>query len=385
MNSRAMKVWARLLKRRRLRASFLAAVLLVLASSAAAHEFHLFPETSALPADSWRIDWSDEPTPRIAEFAEAYPWAGATVPELSADAALRSAVDFQESASASPHVIAPAPKLFTTPTTLVTAGALLGGALDALSAPLQYGWISFRTTNEHWFGRSTYAGGADKASHFTVSSGISRNLYDIYVRQGHGPDESAALAFATTFMMGHFVEILDGVSVYGYSLQDLTADAVGSAAGVLIHRFCVQDLIGFRLGPADTPDLPASVIGSSQEYLGTSYINEIYVGDLKLGGLITRMGGKPGFARFFLTSFAFFTKGFGYVPPLPTRYQEIGFEFGLNFVEILKAVGVTDQTWWGAGLIAVFDFFRIPFTQVGVYYNLYNHKWYGPGAPYHYY
>jgi hypothetical protein len=97
------------------------------------------------------------------------------------------------------------------------------------------------------------------------------------------------------------------------------------------------------------------------------------------------MNGNPGFSRFFLTSFVYMTKGFGYAPPLPTRYQEIGFEVGLNFTEILRAFGVSESTWWGQGLIAIFDFFRFPFTQIGVYYNLYDGKWYGPGAPWHYY
>ncbi len=375
---------ASLLKVQHLRTSLLAAGLLAVASLAGATEFHLFPETSVTPTDSWKIDWSGEPEPRIAEFVEAYPWTGAALPELHADAALRSAADFLESTSSGGRpAVAPAPKLFTTPTTLVTAGVLLGGALEALSAPLQYGWVGFSTTNEHWFERSTYAGGADKASHFTVMSGISRTLYETYMAQGHTTDESSALAFATTFMVGTFVEVFDGFSVYGFSFQDLTADVVGAAAGIMIQRCGLQDLIGLRLGPADT-DIPESAIGSSQEYLGTSYSNEIYVADLKLGGLITRLHGNPGFARFFLTSFAFFTKGFGYVPPLPTRYQEIGFEIGLNFPEILKAFGVSDNTWWGTGLLAVFNFFRFPFTQVGIYYNLYNHKWYGPGAPYHY-
>ena len=79
------------------------------------------------------------------------------------------------------------------------------------------------------------------------------------------------------------------------------------------------------------------------------------------------------------------TKGYGYDPPLAERYQQVGFEVGLNFPEILRAVGVQDTTRWGDALLRVFSFFRIPYTQVGAYYNLVNRKWYGPGAPYHFY
>ena len=55
-----------------------------------------------------------------------------------------------------------------------------------------------------------------------------------------------------------------------------------------------------------------------------------------------------------------------------------------KLVDGLKAAGVNDSTWWGDFLLRAFRFFRIPYTQVGAYYNLKNHKWYGPGAPYHY-
>jgi uncharacterized protein YfiM (DUF2279 family) len=287
-------------------------------------------------------------------------------------------------AAAAPELTAPPPKLFTTGTTLVTAGALVGGFLQGLGAPLQYGWVPFNTTNEGWFGRDTYVGGSDKVSHFIISSGVSRALYEAYTAQGHSKEQSFNLALATTFMAGSIVEIMDGVSVYGFSFQDLTVDALGAAAGLLIQRNGLEDMLGLRLGLATT-DVPPIFEGGSVETLGHSYNDEIYAADFKPAGLVRRLGGKPGFERFFLTSFVFFTRGYGYDPPLPTRYQEIGFEVGLNFPEILRAFGVNEKTWWGTGLIAIFNFFRFPYTQVGVYYNMFDKKWYGPGAPYHYY
>jgi putative ABC transport system permease protein len=62
----------------------------------------------------------------------------------------------------------------------------------------------------------------------------------------------------------------------------------------------------------------------------------------------------------------------------------------LKFVGIISAVGIVIGsavgTWLGAYVTGIFgDFFRFPFTQVGVYYNLFDQKWYGPGAPNHYY
>lgn len=356
----------------------LAVALAAAAADAREGQFHLF---SASPSRSL-VPGAEEGA-RAIDFETGYPWSGRGGADLrSSEQTPWDALVVLPAASASPATTQP--KLFTTATTLVTAGAMLGGVIEGMGAPLQYGWESFHTTDERFFGRTTYAGGADKASHFIVSSGVARTLYEAYTYQGHSEDESFALAFAATFMTGAFVEIMDGVSVYGFSFQDLTADVFGTAAGLLIQRNHLEDMLGLRLGPADT-DIPAAAIGSSVPTLGRDYSNEIYTADLKIGGLVTRLHGNPGFSRFFLTSFVYFTKGFGYDPPLPTRYQEFGFEVGLNFPEILKEAGVTKETWWGTGLFAIFQFFRVPFTQVGVYYNLHDHKWYGPGAPYHYY
>jgi hypothetical protein len=351
------------------RALVLAVAMAAVAAGAAADEFHLYPETPP-GARFANVDWIEDPVPavdfeRIA-LLEASAWAA----------------EYSAAPSWTPH---PRPeKLFTKATTWWTVGAVLGGVMQGIGAPLQYGWVPYNTTDEGWFGRDTYTGGADKASHFIISSGVSRLLYEAYTHLGHSPEQSFNLAIATAFTSGLMVEVMDAFSVYGFSFQDLTADALGVTAGALINRHNLQDMLGLRIGLSETP-IPASAIGASVPTLGRSYNDEIYAADLKLAGLIKRMNGEPGFARFFLTSFVFFTKGFGYDPPLPTRYQEIGFEVGLNFREILRCLGVSEQTWWGTGLYAIFDFFRFPFTQVGVYYNLYNQKWYGPSAPRSYY
>ena len=371
---------AALLRLRLQRATLLAAAVGAVAFAARADQFQLFPASPPRPQYIEDSRWDGEHELHIVDLSHAYPWNGGGA-ETAAPA------DAEDSPEPPPPAAPPpAPKkLFTTGTTLWTAGALLGGVLQGIGAPLQYGTQSWHFTDEKWFQYDTYAGGADKASHFIVSSGVSRLLFDVYQLQGHSMDQSFTLALATTVMAGIFVETGDAVTVYGWSWQDLTADILGATAGLLIHRNCLQDLIGLRLGDAYV-DVPQAAIGSSQPSLGRSYSDEIYVADLKLGGLAPRLNGsKPGIERFFLTSFAFFTKGFGYAPPLPTRYQEVGVELGLDFSNIARALGVQETTWWGKGLIAFFNFFRIPYTQVGVYYNFKNHKWYGPGAPYHYY
>lgn len=342
----------------------------------------LFPPSGPGPRYVVSFDPAGDSAIRLVDLEHSYPWGGGgsdlKLGAVIADAAAASIEDPPSAPAAAP------PKLFTTTTTLWTAAALLGGIGQGIGAPIQYGTNSWKFTDEKWFQYDTYAGGADKASHFTVSSGVSRLLYDIYLDDGKTVDQAFYLSLITTVTAGTFVEIGDAITVYGFSFQDLTADILGATSGLLIHRYHLQDLIGLRLGPANTT-IPASYIGASEESLGESYSDEIYAVDLKPGGLIRRLHGNPGLSRFFLTSFVYMSKGFGYQPPLPSRYQEAGVEIGINFPEILEAVCVPHTTWWGKGLYAFFNFFRIPYTQIGAYYNFKNHKWYGPGAPYHYY
>jgi Predicted periplasmic lipoprotein (DUF2279) len=279
--------------------------------------------------------------------------------------------------------IEPSTKLFNEGSSLWTAAGVLVGIIDGMMGPIDYGIHSFSFTDERYFQYTTYGGGSDKASHAVISANVASLLYDAYRLNGLAEDQAFALSLGTTILAGTMVEIGDGLTPYGFSAQDLTADSVGALASALVSRNHLDDLIGFQFGKVPTT-IPAAVIGG-RPLFGIDYSQEIYSVDMKLGGLTCRFGAPPGPERFFQLSFVFFTKAFGYVPAIESRYQEVGLELGLNFPEILKAVGVSDATWWGNTLLRVFKFFRIPYTQIGTYYNLKNHKWYGPGAPYQFY
>ncbi len=367
------------------RAALVAAAALLFSAGLSSTELRLFPASAPAPRFYAQPDAVGDAGLRLLDLEASYPWSGGAELELAAAFELAPAPDGSEEPAApavGPTPLA-APKLFTTPTIIATAGTLVLGGIYAISGPGRYGFEDFHFTNEGWFGRDTYAGGADKVSHFVVSSGLSRFLYEVYVAQGHSPNQSCALSFAVTILTGVVVEVGDGITVYGFSAQDLTADVLGATAGLLINRNHLQDLLGIRLGKVST-DIPERAVVDHEPSLGSGYSNEIYTADVKLAGLADRLHYRPGLTRYLMLSVAHFTKGFGYVPQIPGRYQNVGFELGLNVPEILKAVGMQDTTWWGKGLLAMFDFFRLPFTQIGVYYDLTNGKWYGPGAPYGY-
>jgi uncharacterized protein YfiM (DUF2279 family) len=257
---------------------------------------------------------------------------------------------------------------------LLTSGVLAGAAVYSFSSGWRHGFQSFHFTQEHWFGPETYAGGADKCSHFVVSASLARELWTSYERHGFSSSQSTALAFGVTALSGLFVEMGDGISVYGFSWEDLASDVLGAGTGILLTRNNWNDLVGLRVGA-----VPSGVRESEgTETIGASYSKEIYSLDLKLAGLAGRVRRDPGPARFLLLSVTYNTKGFGHQPPLAYRTRDVGFEVGLNLPEILSAAGVPENTWWGSSLYRALRFFRLPYTSFGYRYDLNHRRWLGP-------
>ena len=259
--------------------------------------------------------------------------------------------------------------------TLITIGVFAGNIASALSGPIDKGFVPFHTTRENWFGKNTYAGGADKASHFTLYNILARELHIVYYRSGY-PDPAAYwMAFATTVGAGMVTEIGDSFGHGGGgSYEDVLSDTLGAAAAVFVTRHGLEDVWGFRFGliPNEAPEPCCPVT-----FPGKDYSEEIYTGDLKLAGFAKRLCGDIGLARFLLVSVTYGTKGYRN-SLIPYRQQQIGIEVGINFPQILTEIGVRDTTWWGRGLFMFFNAFRVPFTQIGMRYDFIHHEWHGP-------
>jgi len=267
-----------------------------------------------------------------------------------------------------------------------TAALFFGSSL--LVVPLAGNWAwwkghfdeSFHFANERWFQRNTYAGGADKASHFVMGT-FGGNLFDdLYQQIGHSPPEAHRLAVVNVLLAALVVEIGDGHTMDGFSWEDATATTLGGLLSVWINSRGWHDTVGFRIGPVDDRPPsdyvppgnampPASALGSQ-----VSYSTQIYSADLKLVGLLPRLHQDPGVARFLLLSIAYGSKGYQYVAP-SVEQRDLGFYVGLNLREALLAVGVPESTWWGAPLLLLAEYVRLPYTSVGFRIDLNSRRW----------
>ena len=269
----------------------------------------------------------------------------------------------------------PAPKLWDTKTTAITAGVLVGAPLIGY-----FTWwrvdsrSTFEFANERWFQSDTYAGGAAKASHIFMGYIGTQALQSAYRGVGKTPAEARALALGVVALTGALIEVGDGYSKYGFSWEDITANTIGSLVATGIDAWGIHDTVGLRFGyvKALIPDACCRFGG-----YGDDYSKEIYSADLKLAGFLPRIGLKPGPARFLLLSATYGTKGYRYSDE-PLRQRNIGVEVGLNLREILLAVGVPEKPLWGKVLLTIATYFRFPYTSFGWHYDLNHGTWSGP-------
>ncbi len=352
---------------------------------------------AAAPAESFRVFHSTASGTGFDEsFAEALREEGyrpsdgaepAQTPALSEDdlAASISGVVNGRSPSLDTMATAPekTPKKFWI--TAVSVATVVGSAYNSFSdGPNQ----RFHFLDEGFFSENTYAGGADKASHFASYYIVSQLLGDVYEGLGMTKDNAQLLSAGVSAFAGFVTELGDGRGHYGFSYEDLAFDFLSAATYLGIHHYGLEDLLGFSFGvipaPGKPPGWPDCCVtppgpGAPRYYgFGQDYSTTISSFNFKLAGLPAHGGFDPGLARFFLLSTTYTSKGYRWYEDRNLTEREVGFFVGINFVEILKAAGLPKDNLWQKALYFLFDVVRIPYTQIGYVYDLNHGKWHGP-------
>jgi hypothetical protein len=272
---------------------------------------------------------------------------------------------------AEPDVTKKSPSKFWT--YAIPVGVVAGSSANAWAeTPHQ----SFHFGNEGWFGRNSYAGGADKAAHFVDYYIVSKELSFLYNTLGYSRTQSIWMGLGVTLLAGLTNEFGDGFNRYGFSYEDLAMDAAGAITAAVISSVGANDLIGFRRGFLLPPYSSPSCCPSGS--VGQAYQNQIFTADLKVAGAARRLNLNVGPLRYLLISATYATKGYA-TEVSALQERQVGFEIGLNQEEILNSLGVRRNTWWGYLLHVVLDNIRVPFTSVGVQVDLNSGQWFGPG------
>ena len=267
--------------------------------------------------------------------------------------------------------------------TAVSVTTVVGSAFNSFTdGPDQ----KFHFLNEGFFSENTYAGGADKASHFASYYIVAQLLGNVYEGLGMTKDNAQLLAAGVSAFAGFVTEVGDGRGHYGFSYEDLVFDTLSAATYLGIHYYGLEDLVGFSFGliPAQgkpagccTPPDFGTAVPRYYDF-GEDYSTTISSGNFKIAGLKAHTGLDPGPARFLLLSLTYTSKGYRYYPDRDLTERQVGMFVGVNFVEILKAAGVPKENLWQKALYFLFDVIRIPYTQIGYVYDLNHGRWHGP-------
>lgn len=258
--------------------------------------------------------------------------------------------------------------------TLVIMGTTIGYAWGNSQDEIPFHG-TFHFTAEGFFGKNTYAGGADKAAHLVDYTVAERALQMTYRRIGYTDTQSQWLGFATSLAAGLTTEIGDGTTIFGFSWEDFTMDFLGAFSAMTLSRTGWDDTFGFRYGSVDQDETPPCCVDISN--IGRDYSGEIYTADVKIAGLARRLKFNPGPARFLLLSLTYGSNGYNQASP-DLRQRLVGLEIGIHFSEILRSLGVSREPIWGELLYFFFDTIRLPYTAIGVRYDLNHHEWFAP-------
>lgn len=106
----------------------------------------------------------------------------------------------------------------------------------------------FNFVDEGWFSKNTYAGGTDKLAHFYSHYTIDRLSYYMYRQSGLSRTDALKHSFILATSIGVLIEVGDGLSHYGFAINDLISDMAGIGLGHLLNQNAYLDeLIGVQL------------------------------------------------------------------------------------------------------------------------------------------
>lgn len=219
---------------------------------------------------------------------------------------------------------------------------------------------SFRVMDEGWFGRETYAGGADKLGHMYTDFVLGRGLFYLYQAYHYSRKDSILYAFISGSIARTLMEVADGFTTYHFSYGDLLFNLLGSTSNALL--LLDEDI-------ADTFYMSWSYLSSSEAQAGyhdpfdfsTDYSGMVFGLNADLYGL-RRMAGSDStsWADYTFVGINYYTRQFRQ-PDQDKRERFVGMSYGIALHRFYEK---------GSVIGPVLRFVKLPFTFAGFAYSL---------------
>jgi hypothetical protein len=218
---------------------------------------------------------------------------------------------------------------------------------------------SFRTHDEGWFSKGTYAGGADKFAHIYSHFLITRLGFDFYRRSGFSHSESVNNSFLLGVGIGFLIEVGDGISNYGFGVNDIISDMVGIGLGTLLNISpYLDELIGFQMHWWNNTNFKYHRRTKIRDPID-DYNNQKYILNFRFSA-VPILHTLP-LIRYLNFDIGFYSRGFE-DPEEKYDYtkREIFTGFSLNLTQLLQDLyPLNDYSYYGG---QVFKYYQPPFT-----------------------
>lgn len=135
------------------------------------------------------------------------------------------------------------------PAKKIVATGLVGGVLVGSLVSSYFDWWKDNGAGFHFVSEgfiNDYSLGIDKVGHAYTSYFYFRNVRTVMLWGGYGPEESFWWAAGASGFFALSVEIGDGMSPYGFSWEDLTANMIGLGFGMARARAAFLRNIDFK-------------------------------------------------------------------------------------------------------------------------------------------
>jgi hypothetical protein len=229
---------------------------------------------------------------------------------------------------------------------------------------------SFRTVDERWFGRNTYAGGSDKAGHAYFTYTGARLLTRGFEAVGNDTGRALRLGAWTSLGVMTGVEVIDGFSKrFRFSMEDAVANAAGAAIAVLVELDPrVDALLDFRLLYRRSDD--ARRVGETDPL--ADYSGQTFLLAVKADG-IPRLREVP-VVRYLELQVGYNARG--YEPndgAMNDPHRRIYYGIGINLSRLLSDTVFRGDLMGGKiqrGTDTVLEFLEVPWTAARTYRRL---------------
>jgi len=229
---------------------------------------------------------------------------------------------------------------------------------------------SFRAESEGWFGKNTYAGGADKVGHAFFTYTGARLLTRGFEALGNDAGRSRRLAMWTSLGVMGGVEVVDGFSnEFRFSLEDVVSNAAGAVFAFLMERDPRLDaLLDFRLLYRQSDD--AKRVGEQDPI--SDYSGQTFLLALKADG-VPRLREVP-LLRYLELQVGYNTRG--YEPNdgvIIDPHRRVYYGVGVNLSRLLSDTVFRGDLKGGKiqrGTDTVLEFLQVPGTAARTYRRL---------------